>query len=100
MAPENRDNSSHGSNPSAGDPSGGSSSVPEIMTAQQAAEYLQINTQVLYRYIRDGLIPVARIGKTVRIKKSVLDQWLEKSSWESLTPEGKGAEKEGEGGEQ
>jgi excisionase family DNA binding protein len=63
------------------------SEFPEVMTAKQAADYLQINTQVLYRYIRDGLIPVARVGKTVRLKKSVIDRWLELSSWESMRPE-------------
>jgi len=60
---------------------------PEVMTARQAADYLQINIQVLYRYIRDGLIPVARVGKTVRLKKSVIDRWLEVSSWQSIRPE-------------
>ncbi len=65
---------------------------PEVMTVKQAAEYLQINDQVLYRYVRDGKVPVARMGTTIRFKKSVLDQWLETESWKSIglqaTPSG------------
>ncbi len=57
---------------------------PEVMTVQQAAEYLQVNDQVLYRYIREGLIPVARPGKSVRLKKTVIDRWLELESWSSV----------------
>ena len=59
-------------------------SVPEILTIEQAAEYLQINTQVLYRYVRQKLVPSAKVGTLIRFKKSVLDKWIEDQSWESI----------------
>ena len=66
---------------------------PEVMTVKQAAEYLQVNDQVLYRYVREEKVPVARMGTTIRFKKSVLDAWLETESWKSIgmetTPGGK-----------
>ncbi|GAG51139.1 unnamed protein product, partial [marine sediment metagenome] len=80
--------------PSPGSPAG-TGPVPEVMTARQLADYLQINLQVLYRYIRQGLIPVAKLGKTVRFKKSVIDHWLEISSWESLKPGESSREEQG-----
>jgi excisionase family DNA binding protein len=57
---------------------------PEVMTVKQAAEYLQVNDQVLYRYVREDKVPVARMGTTIRFKKSVLDRWLESESWKSI----------------
>ena len=61
-----------------------SGSFPEIMTVKQAAEYLQVNEQVLYRYVREGKVPFAKMGASIRFKKSVIDQWLSRDSWESI----------------
>jgi len=57
---------------------------PEVMTVKQAADYLQVSEQVLYRYVREGKVPVARMGTTIRFKRSVVDAWLERESWESV----------------
>jgi excisionase family DNA binding protein len=57
---------------------------PEVMTIDQAAEYLQLHRQVLYRYVRDGAVPAVRIGGAIRLKKSVLDAFLEQGSWEHV----------------
>lgn len=63
---------------------GAKGDFPEVMTVKQAAEYLQVNEQVLYRYVREGKVPVARMGTTIRFKKSVIDLWLARESWESI----------------
>lgn len=57
---------------------------PEIMTIEQVAGYLQLHKQVVYRHIRDGTLPVSRIGRTARVKKSVLDAFLESGAWNSI----------------
>ncbi|NOZ21238.1 MAG: helix-turn-helix domain-containing protein [Planctomycetes bacterium] len=57
---------------------------PEIMTVAQAAGYLQLHKQVLYRHVRRGTVPVSRVGRTLRFKKSVLDAWLERTAWQSV----------------
>lgn len=57
---------------------------PEIMTVEQVAEYLQLHPQVVYRHIRHGTIPVCRIGRTARVKKSILDQFLDSGAWSSV----------------
>ena len=60
---------------------------PEIMTIDQAAEYLQLHKQVVYRHVRQGTIPASRIGSTIRFKKSVIDAWLEDSALATLRAE-------------
>lgn len=60
---------------------------PEIMTIDQAAEYLQLHKQVVYRHVRKGTIPASRIGATIRFKKSVIDAWLEDSALSTLREE-------------
>jgi excisionase family DNA binding protein len=70
-------------------PSGSADSAPrapfpEVMTIDQAAEYLQLHRQVLYRYVRDGAVPAVRVGGAIRLKKSVLDAFLEQGSWEHV----------------
>ncbi|HLX60702.1 MAG TPA: helix-turn-helix domain-containing protein [Planctomycetota bacterium] len=56
---------------------------PEVMTIEQVAEYLQLHPQVVYRHVRAGTLPVSRIGRTIRFKKSVLDAFLESGAWSS-----------------
>lgn len=62
---------------------------PEVMTAEQVAEYLQINKQTVYRRARAGEIPSIRIGKVLRFKKEVIDGWLRLSSlgWDATKRE-------------
>ena len=57
---------------------------PEVLTIEQAARYLQLHPQVVYRHVRAGTLPASRIGRTIRFKKSVLDDFLEKSGWASV----------------
>lgn len=52
----------------------------EVMTVGQVAQYLQLDEQTVYRKAKRGEIPVARIGKTMRFKKDLIDGWLRLSS--------------------
>jgi excisionase family DNA binding protein len=56
-------------------------SFPEIMTPEQAAEYLQVSRETVYRYIRQGKLVASRLGKRYRVPKRNLDLLL----WESRT---------------
>ena len=38
-----------------------------MMTPEQAADYLQLNRETIYRYIRSGRIPAIRLGRRYRI---------------------------------
>jgi len=79
----NEEKSDNATGETAADAAGGEES-PEVMTVKQAAAYLQVNEQVLYRYVREGKVPVARMGTTIRFKKSIIDAWLARESWESV----------------
>lgn len=54
----------------------------EVMDIRQAAEYLGISTDTLYRYAAEGLVPAFKLGNRWRFKKSLLDEWMVKLSWE------------------
>ena len=51
---------------------------PEIMTAVQAADYLQIKEKTIRNWTSQGRIPSASIGGAVRYKKSDIDKLLVK----------------------
>src|SRR5438105_3565474 len=48
----------------------------EIMTPEQVAEYLQLNTDTVYRLIRQNRLAAAQIGRTYRIPKEDVETFL------------------------
>ena len=51
-------------------------SARELLTPQQAAEYLQVSRETVLRYIRDGALIASRIGRGYRISRANLDALL------------------------
>ena len=51
-----------------------------IMTVKDVAEYLRMSEAKVYKLVKEGVLPVVRIGKTWRFRKDLLDAWLEQSS--------------------
>jgi excisionase family DNA binding protein len=45
----------------------------EVLTVEQAAEYLQIHKVTIYKYIRAGALPAAKLGKVYRIYRRDLE---------------------------
>jgi excisionase family DNA binding protein len=50
--------------------------VREVMDIRQAAEYLGISGDTLYRYASEGFIPAFKLGNRWRFKRSLLDAWM------------------------
>jgi excisionase family DNA binding protein len=48
----------------------------EILTPEQVADYLQMNTDTIYRLIRQDQLAATRIGRTYRIPKEDLESFL------------------------
>jgi excisionase family DNA binding protein len=48
----------------------------EIMTPEQVAEYLQLNTDTVYRLIRHNQLAATQIGRTYRIPKEDVENFL------------------------
>lgn len=48
----------------------------EIFTPEQAADYLQVDRETIYRYIRDGKLVASKLGRAYRIPKRSIDLLL------------------------
>src|SRR3954454_9649492 len=48
----------------------------EILTPEQAADYLQVNRETVYRYIREGRLVASKLGRAYRIPRKSLDLLL------------------------
>ena len=52
--------------------------TPEWLTVEQAAEWLQVSTKTIRRYIEAGTIPAVNLGgRAIRIRRQDLETWLE-----------------------
>ena len=55
-----------------------------ILTVHEVAEYLRMSEAKVYRLVKEGKLPVVRIGKTWRFRKDLLDNWLSQCTESSL----------------
>lgn len=60
--------------------------VREVMDIRQAAHYLGISADSLYRYAATGFIPGFRIGNRWRFRKSRLEDWMDSRSQDADLP--------------
>jgi excisionase family DNA binding protein len=58
----------------------GQVAVREVMDIRQAAEYLGISGDTLYRYASEGFVPAFKLGNRWRFRKSLLDSWMDEKS--------------------
>ncbi len=54
--------------------------ISEIFTIQQAARYLQLESDLVLRKVRAGEIPAARVAGEWRLRRVRLDLWLDEMS--------------------
>jgi excisionase family DNA binding protein len=50
--------------------------APEIMTPGQAAAYLQVDRETIYRYIRAGKLDASKLGRSYRIARRNIELLL------------------------
>lgn len=48
----------------------------EVFTPEQAADYLQVHRETVYRYIRQGKLVASKLGRSYRVPKRSLDLLL------------------------
>src|SRR5215217_4227408 len=48
----------------------------EIMTPDQAADYLQVDRETVYRYIRSGKLDASKLGRSYRIPRQSIELLL------------------------
>jgi len=49
---------------------------PRLMTTEEVSRYLRISRASVYRLVKEQKIPVSRVGKHLRFRKDVIDEWL------------------------
>jgi excisionase family DNA binding protein len=59
----------------------------EVMDIRQAADYLGISGDTLYRYASEGFVPAFKLGNRWRFRKSLLDTWMDVKSGVTPAPE-------------
>ena len=52
----------------------------EVMNVEQAARYLGVSPDTLYKYLSEGQVPAFKLGNRWRLKKTTLDRWMERQS--------------------
>jgi excisionase family DNA binding protein len=52
----------------------------EVMDIRQAASYLGISGDTLYRYASEGFVPAFKLGNRWRFRKTLLDSWMDEKS--------------------
>src|SRR5260370_42532268 len=50
----------------------------EVMNVRQASQYLGISPDTLDRYITEGEIPAFKLGNRWKLRKTILDRWMER----------------------
>ena len=55
-----------------------------LMTIDEVAAYLQFHPLTVRRLARDGEIPAFKIGRQWRVKRELLDRWIERKSVENV----------------
>ena len=58
----------------------GQIAIREVMDIRQAADYLGISGDTLYRYASEGSVPAFKLGNRWRFRKSLLDAWMDEKS--------------------
>ena len=61
-------------------PAGWWGELREVMNVEQAAGYLGVSPDTLYKYLSDGKVPAFKLGNRWRLKRTTLDRWMERQS--------------------
>ena len=58
--------------------------LDEIMTIEELAVYLQLHPLTVRSLARAGELPTFKVGRQWRVKRDMLDDWLEEKSMQNL----------------
>ena len=51
--------------------------LPQVLTIDEASNYLRIPLSSLYKLAQEGKIPCQKVGRHWRFRKEAIDRWLE-----------------------
>lgn len=58
----------------------GLDNLPDVITIKQLAEFLQVSEITIKRAIKAGDLKALKVGKSVRIEKESVMEWLEQKN--------------------
>ncbi|MDY7040685.1 MAG: response regulator [Chloroflexota bacterium] len=58
--------------------------LDKIMTIEEVARYLSLHELTVRRLAREGEIPAFKVGRQWRVKKGLLDRWIEQEAYRNL----------------
>lgn len=50
-----------------------------MLTIGDVARFLKLKPQTIYRWVQDGKLPGAKIGKAWRFRRSAIERWIDAS---------------------
>lgn len=50
--------------------------MPEVLSFEEACQFLKLAKPTLYNYVRRGDVPAFKMGRVWKFHKDSLDQWL------------------------
>jgi len=53
---------------------------PALLTVEESADALRIGMSTLKKLVRQGEIPVVRIGRSVRLRPGDISAWIERQA--------------------
>lgn len=53
--------------------------IPQVLTIDEASNYLRIPLSSLYKLAQGGKIPCQKVGRHWRFRKETLDRWLDQN---------------------
>lgn len=59
----------------------------EVLTVSQAAELMQVSTDMIYRLVSSGELPAKKVGRIWRLHRSAIEAFLTPSTSDSRKPE-------------
>ena len=54
--------------------------MAKLMTVDEVADYLRVTEKTIYRLLKRGKIPATKVGNQWRFDKTLIDEWLQRSS--------------------
>lgn len=55
-----------------------------IMTIEEVARYLSLHELTVRRLAREGEIPAFKVGRQWRVKRDLLDRWIEQETMKNI----------------
>jgi excisionase family DNA binding protein len=61
--------------------------MPDMLTIAEVARYLKLHELTVRRLAREGELPAFKVGRQWRIKRNLLEQWIEDRSGKGTVTE-------------